>query len=228
MANTQFDCSLQQDVVDRLERELQELMQKRRQAQSQLENFQQSITDHDNREHELQLESQKADDSVEELREEIDRGSMNDGQLHALKAILQESEEEKKVNEASYQDSVNARDALTEKLRDMKRELASKDAEASSAEDNVRNLEEGESGASAKRRKALGDKNVAIGRVEEAKRDKNAAEKKREEVSERILDWSGKASQVSARVSVDAGETAASLDKKLVKLSRDLERYENE
>ena len=51
---------------------------------------------------------------------------------------------------------------------------------------------------------------------------------KREQVAARIVEYNEKASLVSSRVSVDEGETAESLDRKLDRLIRDLERYSSE
>jgi ATP-dependent RNA helicase DDX6/DHH1 len=129
---------MQQEVVDNLSRDLEELVQKRRSAQQHLEKCKQSLTNHGEQEHELQVESQKAEDVVQDLREEIDRGSLNDGQLNALQSSLDEAIEEKRLNEESYQDGVNAMDEAVQKIKVLKRELAAKDADLSSAEATLR------------------------------------------------------------------------------------------
>ncbi|KAL1958463.1 hypothetical protein VTO42DRAFT_4327 [Malbranchea cinnamomea] len=216
---------MQQDIVNTLDKELQEMMQQRRDAQSNLERCRQTLRAHRHEEEELDVESQRADDLVDQLRDEIDRNSVNDGNLQALKAVLEESEDEKRLNEASYVDCVAAMDALTERLKAIKRELAAKDAEMAPLEDNIRRLEEEEVRLATRRKKALGDKNIALGRVEVAKREKREAEQKQQELEARVSDFREKASLVSPRVSIDRGETPASLDKKLDKLMRDQERY---
>jgi ATP-dependent RNA helicase DDX6/DHH1 len=219
---------MQQEVVDNLSRDLEELVQKRRSAQQHLQKCKQSLMNHGEQERELQVESQKAEDVVQELREEIDLGSMNDGQLNALQSSLDEAAEEKRLNEESYKDAVNALDEAVQKLKVLKRELAGKDAAVKAAEAALRGLQEDENRLSVQRRKALGDKNIAIGRVEEAKKQKVEVERQRQEVSLRIEDFSEKASMVSPRVRINAGENMSRLEKKLAKFTQDRDRYRQE
>jgi hypothetical protein len=119
-------------------------------------------------------------------------------------------------------------DALVEKLKEIKRELAAKDDEITSYADKVRDLEAEEAKLLNNRRKALGDKNGAICRGNEVKQEKIHTERRREQITARILDFNEKANIVSPRVRVDEGETAQSLDKKLEKLAKDLRRYNDE
>lgn len=203
-------------------------MQQRRLFESNVAKCNQDLTNHDRQQREFMLESQRADDLVEELKDEIGRNSVNDGRLNALKTSLEEANEEKRLNEASYEDCVNAKDALVEKLKASKRELAAKDAEMAPLVQNLRDLEEEEQQISAKRRKALGDKNIAIGKVDQLGREKRDAQKQLEEIETRVLGYVEKATLVSTRVSIDAGETPDSLDKKLQRLQRDLDQYDRE
>ena len=216
---------MQQEVVDNLEQQLEELMQQCRQAESRLAECRKSLEVHDRQEHELKLGSQRADDLVEELKDEISRNSVNDGNLHALKSALEDIEQEKRLNEASYEDSVNAMDSVVERLRTIKRELADKDAEIAPLQENVRALQEEESRVADKRKNALGEKNIVIGKLENAKREERAAEQQRREIEARVSEYTEKATLVSPRVSIDPGETVVSLDKKHSRLHRELEQY---
>ena len=216
---------MQQDVVDNLEQQLQELMQQCRQAESHLSNCRQSLGLHDHQESELKVGTQRADDLLEELKDEISRNTMNDGNLHGLKSSLADIEEEKRLNEASYVDSVNAMDSVVERIKAIKRELAEKDAEIAPLQENIRVLQENENRIAEKRKNALGQKNIVIGKLENAKSEERAAEQQRREVEARVNDYIEKATLVSPRVSIDPGETVTSLDKKHSRLREQLQQY---
>jgi hypothetical protein len=64
--------------------------------------------------------------------------------------------------------------------------------------------------------------------VEEARKNKVDAERQREDVSNRIQEFSEKASMVSPRVAINAGENMSSLEKKLEKFMKDRDRYQQE
>jgi DNA repair exonuclease SbcCD ATPase subunit len=219
---------MQRDNINSLKQTLSELEQQQRIARAHAEKCKQTLVRHKRQEQELQLEIQRAEDAVEELKEATDKDSLEDGRLDVLRATLQEAEEEKRVNEGSYGDGVVAMDALVEKLKEIKRELAAKDDEITSYAGKVRDLEAEEVKLLDNRRKALGDKNGAICRGNELKQEKIHIERKRDQITARILDFNEKANIVSPRVRVDEGETAQSLDKKLEKLAKDLRRYNDE
>lgn len=216
---------MQQDVVDNLEQQLQELTQQCRQAESHLANCRESLDSHDHQEHELKVGTQRADDLLEELKDEISRNSMNDGNLHSLKSALADIEEEKRLNEASYVDSVNAMDSVVERIKAIMRELAEKDAEIAPLQEKIRVLQEQESRIADKRKNALGQKNIVIGKLENAKNEERAAEQQRREVEARVNDYIEQANLVSPRVSIDPGETVASLDMKHSRLREQLQQY---
>lgn len=219
---------MQQEALDSLKESLIELENKHRNAQGNLEKCKQALVRHERRERELQIEVQKADDLVEQLKEAIDRDNVEDGRLEGLRTGLAEAEEEMRVAEASYEDGINAYDALVEKLKEIKRELAAKDVEITSAEEKVSGLELEVNKTSGARRKALSEKNAAIARVADVQRDRNETEQKREQAAARVLDFNEKASMVASRVPIDPTETASSLDRKLAKLTHDLKQYDKE
>ncbi len=81
---------------------------------------------------------------------------------------------------------------------------------------------------SKKRATALGEKNAAIGRIDDAKQDRASLERKRQEMDAKIENWTQQATAVSPRVNIDEGETEVSLRKKYDKLERDLNRYQQQ
>ncbi|OAX78937.1 hypothetical protein ACJ72_06751 [Emergomyces africanus] len=219
---------LQQDAVNRLKQDLLELETQERLARTHLEKCKQALFRHKRQEDQLKIAWQTAEDLAEELQNAVDGDSIEDGGLDALQNSLQESEGEKRTHESSFEDSVNKMDSIIEKLKEKKREVAQVEREIAEYRKNVEDLEKKESQMLEKRRKALTDKNVVIGRLESMKADKAQIAVKRQQLGDIILDFSAKASSVSPRVAVAEGETANSLDKKLVRLKKDLDRFDKD
>ncbi|KAK5014426.1 Structural maintenance of chromosomes protein 6, partial [Cryomyces antarcticus] len=82
--------------------------------------------------------------------------------------------------------------------------------------------------AAQKRQDALYEKNNAYARIEDAKSDKVRVENARQRQADKVASFEIDAGQISARVAVDPGETPTTLDAKLMKLQKDLERYQQE
>jgi chromosome segregation ATPase len=194
-------------------------------SQSHLERCKQALSRHERQENELRIALQRIEDQVEELSDALDRDSVEDGRLEALKAALRDAEEEKRLSQSSYDDSLAAMSGILEKLKVSRRELRAKEDEIAAFEEQFKIAEHENSKVEAQRRKALGDKNAAIVRVDDLKQDKARIVNRREQIVARILDYSEKASMVSPRVTIDEGETPNSLDQKLDRLHKDLQRY---
>ncbi|KAK2757853.1 Structural maintenance of chromosomes protein 6 [Arachnomyces sp. PD_36] len=216
---------MQKDAVDQLKRGLNDLEEQYRAARSHLEKCKQAIVRHQREDHELRVATQRAEDRLEEIKEAIEKDSVEDGRLDVLHSTVKEIEEEKRVNEGSYEDGVVALDTVNRKIRDIKREQVAKAKEVAEAESRVNEAASHEAELREKRRKLLSAKNEAIGRVGIAKDNKTAIERRRDQILERILDYNEKATQISPRIAVDEGETTHSLDAKLSKLRSDLERF---
>ncbi|KAL1983086.1 hypothetical protein VTN96DRAFT_499 [Rasamsonia emersonii] len=216
---------LQRETIAVLKDTMNEMEQRLAASQSKLERCKQALSRHQRQENELQIALQRIEDQVEELSDALDRDSVADGRLEALKAALREAEEEKRLNQSSYDDSVAAMNDIMEKLKASRRELRAKDDEIAALEEKVKIAEHENEKVLGQRRKALGDKNAAVVRVDDLKQDKARIVNKREQIITRILDYSEKASLVSPRVTVDEGETPNSLDQKLDRLNKDLQRF---
>lgn len=219
---------LQRDTVSNLKLSLQEIEQQQRQARDNYEKCKQTLVRNQRQDRDIQLQIQKAEDSVDELREAIEKDSMEDGRLDVFKHNLEEVKEEKRVYEGSYEESVVAMDSLLQEIEVIQSELSAKNENVEAIQKKVQRLEGQETKCSTSRRKALGEKNALEGRLEEAKRDKTETENRRQEIASRILDFHEKANMVSPRVQVDEGETTNSLGKKLEKLMKDMQRFNAE
>lgn len=219
---------MQREVIDTLKRDLGRLEQEYRASVQHVQRQKQLLAIHNNQEHELFVESQRAEDRVDDLKEAIDKDRNQDGRLEALTSALREAEEELKLHERSFEDCVNARDAATNKVKEIKRELAAKDTEISRVSENTRKAENELSVKANKRHTALVGKNDAIAKTDTAKAQVTQIERKQEDTAARIADFIQKASMVSPRVPIDAGETETSLAEKLERLDRDLRRYDSQ
>ncbi|KAF7164957.1 hypothetical protein CNMCM5623_009335 [Aspergillus felis] len=215
---------IQRDVVAGLRRELSNQEQQLRSARSRLESCKQAIERHKRRSKELQVMLQRQEDQVEELTDALERETVEDGHLDVLRATLQEAEAEKRLNEGSLKDSVDAMDAMMRKLKATKQELSAKDAEISTLQEELRVAQGEEHLVQDKRRKIIGLKNTAIERVNDIKLNRTRIQQEKDCVAARVVEYDEKASLVSPRVAIDEGETVNTLSKKLERLHRDLQR----
>ncbi|KAK2877826.1 hypothetical protein FQN49_001144 [Arthroderma sp. PD_2] len=224
--DVEVQIRLQQEVVESLKRDLSRLEQEHRAATQHLQRQKQLFSVHQNQEHELQVESQRAEDMADELKDAIDRDSIEDGRLEALTSAMKEAEEELKLNERSFEDCVNAKDESTAKVKEIKKELATKDSEISNISENTRQVEADLARVGNERHTALVSKNDAIEKSDNMKNQITGMEQRQEQTAARIVDFIQKAGMVSPRVPIDSEETESSLAQKLERLDRDLKRYD--
>lgn len=220
--------SAQREVIQDLKRQLNDLEQEWQSSRARLEKCKQAVARHLQREQDLKIEMQKLEDHAEALRDALDKDNAEDGRIEALRAALQEAEEEKSLNEGSYNDSQAAMSELMENLKLVRRELKAHDENIQALERNSRVAQSENSQVESRRREIISEKNAAVAQIENDKKDREKLKEKRDQASSTVLDYTEKASIVSARVPVDEGETTHSLDQKLVRLQRDLERYNAE
>lgn len=114
------------------------------------------------------------------------------------------------------------------KLKEIKRELNAKDEKIAAVEEELRIAKSEEQTVHDKRRQILSTKNAVVERIDHTKSHKAGINRRKDEINEIILDYEEKASMVSPRVPVDEGETPSSLDHKLERLHRDMQRYNQE
>ncbi|KAK2812151.1 hypothetical protein FQN50_001508 [Emmonsiellopsis sp. PD_5] len=216
---------MQQDAINNLKQVLHDLETQQRTARTHLEKCRQALTRHKRQEDNLRIESQRAEDLVEELRDAINRDSVQDGRLDALKEALEEAEAERRTHESSYENGVIVFDEFVQKLKVIKREARDVSKELAAREEKVRECERKATKASEKRSKALSEKNAMITRHETAIEDKAKLVESRQTYADNVDQFVTLASTVSARVPIDRGETANSLDKKYAKFQREADMH---
>jgi len=222
------NSSFQRDTVEHLKRELSELERRHRDLQFNLTGCEQSIMRYHRQHTTLQIEKQKADDELAKMREALEQDKIEEGYLDLLQVNLQEAEEEKKIYEGSYQDSVNEIDKSRETVKQTGEQVQAKRQAVAEAEFKAKKAQAAASKASTQRQTALYEKNEALQRIDDAKSDKGVIENKHQAMLARVKDFTEKASKVSPRVTIDAGETPDSLEKKLERLNHELDEYQRQ
>lgn len=215
----------QQEIVQDLKRQLRDAEQEWQSARSRLSRCTQAVTQHQQQSQALKVEMQRLEDHAEALRDALDKESAEDGGIEPLRIALQEIEDERKIYEGSYSESVTAMTSMMQSLKEIRRELKAKDDNIKLLEQNALVAQSERSRVEEKRRKILSDKNAAIARIENDKKDRDVIHERREQAQSRVLFYNQEASKISPRVPVDEGETAESLDQKLTRLKEDMQRF---
>jgi chromosome segregation ATPase len=207
---------------------LNELQSKLTATQAELQRRKLALTEHKTKENELRIEQQRLSDAADALEDALEKDQVVDGKLETLQNTLKEREEEQKLAVNSLDDAKAAIDTVKEKLLKQRKAISAKDAEIKPLKDNVRIAESECLKVDEHRRAVLNEKNQAYEHVKDLQQERDARIGNREEMNTRVTNYIEQASIVSPRVAVDEGETADSLDKKLDKLSRDLDRYDQQ
>jgi structural maintenance of chromosomes protein 6 len=185
-----------------------------------------ALKDNVDRTRRLQIQSQRIDDEILKLTEELERDSVEDGRLQVLETTLHETEEEKGQHEASYQDAVVNKDrlgligsSLNERVKEF--EVALKEAEAVNNKAARKLVKVKEA-----RMTVLQKKNMHIGRMDQNKALKLVEEQMLNGQKQRAQEFTDMANGLCPRVDVEPGETHAGLEKLYQKLDADIKNFE--
>lgn len=168
---------------------------------------------------------QKMEDDSDALREALDKENVEDGRIDSLHANLKDAEDEVNVHQGSLNDSATAMSAIENDLQDIRQELAAKEVDIRQLDENFRVAKDERSRCDHRRLEIISDKNRAITHIDDGKRERNEVLKNLDHLKERVEDFTRKASQVFPRVPIDEGETRKSIEQKLIKLQRDMDRH---
>lgn len=174
----------------------------------------------------LKIEVQKAETIVDELQDALEEDSVEEGRLESLKQELEDAREEKIGHEASYEESVNAKDRNKESLDNARDELAKIDAQLKEAEAKVLKSESKLTRCVNQRSSALTEMNAAYESVQAAKEDLESMKEERNQGVRTVEDFTSQANAICPRVPIEHGETYDSLVLKLGKLKKDLNAAE--
>ncbi|KAL4995717.1 hypothetical protein BDV10DRAFT_174240 [Aspergillus recurvatus] len=219
---------VQREAVTNLRQVLNAREEELRSAQTHLTRCRQACEWNERRRHGLVIESQRKDDRIEELEEALQKEGNQDGDLEILQASLREAQGDKRTHEGSLDDAANAMTEIMQNLKGIKKELAAKDAEIARLKDELRVAESEQHMIADKRRKRIGEKNAAVELIEDTTRRRARMRQKRDGADADVQDYITKASVISERIEIDEGETPATLDRKLERVTRDMATYSRE
>lgn len=209
------------EELNNAESQRRELDLKAKEALQELNRFKRDRTN-------LHVAQQQAETETEELQHQLEEQTPQGGKIEALERQLEEAENDKEFHSNSYQDAIDEKDKLkaTHRLQEsalaeIEEEISGIDAKIGKATKKVNKLAE-------KRHNALLEKNQAFEHIKDAESDKDALVQQRDGQQARIENFAEQARAISERVPVDPGETATSLDKKLVKLDSDMKAYDQQ
>ncbi|KAK5173184.1 Structural maintenance of chromosomes protein 6 [Saxophila tyrrhenica] len=180
------------------------------------------------REQQLKVQYQQAEDEIEQQQALIDRNRPEDGKLQELERQLRDAKVESDSQGSSFQDIINAMDDLNNDARGIKAALDGATSELATAQKNVERAERRVDDLATKRQKALQEKNLAIQLIDQAHKEQTEAEGRLDTHKNHVAAFVEQAKQVSRRVEVPEGMTAAKLDARLDKLLDDRRRLHEE
>ncbi len=218
--------SSQRDLLQSLRAELNQLERISQEKQKHLTRCEQAIVKNKRDAGHLRMELQQAENMVDELQDALDQDAVEEGRLDELNCQLTEANEEKGTHEASYEESVIAKDRNNELLRASREQMASKDIIIEDAKAKVLKAESRVTKCASQRSSVLREKNAAFDAVASGQLERKQYERERDEVSLCVDEFTRKANDFCPRVPVDEGETGDSIDLKLQKLNKDLKEAE--
>ncbi|KAI9787739.1 MAG: Structural maintenance of chromosomes protein 6 [Geoglossum umbratile] len=226
--DVETQINYQREILRDLQRELNDLERHSGELRNRLRARKQALQTHQKQHKDLHVKIQRAEETAERLQDELERDTVQDGRLQALEGLLREAEEDKSIIEGSYEEAVTQKDKLNAVAKELSKELKAVDSELAEIEAKIRKKEAKALELSQARQVALLEKNSAFQKIDDAKLERTRAESKREAQSKRVREFIEQARKVSERVPIDPGETPGSLDKKLEKLTNDLNRFNRE
>ncbi|KAH0562577.1 hypothetical protein GP486_002744 [Trichoglossum hirsutum] len=226
--DVESQITYQHGILEDLQNELSELKRHKEGLQDRLRARKQALQAHERLRKDLHLKIQRAEETAERLQDELERDTAQDGRLQALEGFLREAEEDMAIIEGSYEEAVTQKDKLNAVAKDLSSQMKEVDSELADIEAKIKKTEARALKLSQIRQTSLMEKNLAFQKIDDAKLEKTRAENKRETQANRVEEFVEQARKVSERVPVDPGETPGSLDKKLDKLTNDLDRFNRE
>ena len=203
------------------ENKRRELDLKAKEALQELNRFKRDRTD-------LHVAQQQAETETEELQHQLEEQTPQGGKIEALERQLEEAENDKTFHSSSYQDAIDEKDKLRETHRLQEKDLAEIEEEIAGIDARINKATKKVDKLAEKRHNALLEKNQAFELIKDAEQDRDVLVQQREGQQARIENFMEQARAISERVPVDPGETASSLDKKLVKLDSDMKAYDQQ
>ena len=217
---------LQEENLARLKGDLKHLEQRSRNLLREWDVCRQSISKHEKDAKDLRNAIAMAEKTVDDAQDRLDKATIDEGHLDALKANFQEAEENKRLQESSYQEAVIAKDKAQDILKYEHQKLKDADESLARATKDHEKTEREHTRLAKQRETALVKKNKAFQSLEDAQQQLQADEAAKREQMETVRNYSELAGQVGSRIEIPPGETVDALEKKLQKFNNDVKRMD--
>ena len=218
--------SAQRDALQTLQSDFDKLERMSGEKRNHLRSCEQAIAQQKKEVMRLKIDVQRAETLVDELQDALEEDSVEEGRLESLKQQLEDAREEKIGHEASYEESVVAKDKNRESLEKARNEMAKIDAQLQEAEARVLKAESKLTRCVNQRSSALIEMNTAHERAQAVKEELEIIKEEQEELVRIVEDFTMKADELCPRVPVEHGSTYDSLARKISKLQKDLKDAE--
>ncbi|KAJ9656420.1 Structural maintenance of chromosomes protein 6 [Neophaeococcomyces mojaviensis] len=185
----------------------------------------QALKRHDRREQELKIAVQAAEDAVESIENAIKDDNVESGRLEALKESLGNTEGQKSLLEDQYKDAIIAQDGKKRELRACQQRLDAFHTECQALQAQLEAAQKAHRQADQIRAKELRNKNNAIARVEDARKDRERMEEERANYAKSLEETTAKATEFCARVNVPQDVTYEQLMTKYNRMKEQQRRY---
>ncbi|KAF2838521.1 P-loop containing nucleoside triphosphate hydrolase protein [Patellaria atrata CBS 101060] len=219
--------SIARDSVQRLRQDMDVLKARRRDAEIEVKNCNDAIGRHMKEYNRLKIQVQHAEEQVDRLKDELDADTPQQGKLDALQTALKEAEADREMQNNTYGDAVNAKDALGIQQRDLKQQMDEIQEEIDEIQMRISKAESTQSRALEARRVALLANNEAHNLVEEVVKQKQRLQTELNEQQEVVTTFVNQAENVCRRVAIEGNLTHEQLEIKYDRLQKDYQAAQN-
>jgi len=217
---------MQQDMVDGLKQELGDIQRRFTEIQQQGVRCTQAVQKFHNDAKRWKLAFQQSEENVERLREELEKEAPQDGLVESLKLQLTEAEDEQRLHQSQFDEATQAKTRLGQAGAAFKRELDDCEQRLREFQTRITKAQRKIGQLTERRERALRQKNEALAAVEDAKKDRQTGIDDRTELAAHVASFIEQATKFCERVGVDPGETCNSLDQKIDRWNKDIQRAE--
>ncbi|KAL9057851.1 MAG: hypothetical protein Q9162_002081 [Coniocarpon cinnabarinum] len=216
----------QEETVRGLKDDLHAAEQHQQSCEQAMKTAQQTIEQHKRRKKDLQLQSQRTEDHLADLKSELEAMQPQDGALEGLKQQFDEHKEQAEYLQQQLNDTLHEKEDIALGNRENKRALDELDTQLKNRDDAIAAAEQRIRKYKETRMRALKEKNEADHSFHDAQSDVARAEQRRNEQAEQVREWTGQAEQISARVPVEPGMSYEKMEKVLEKLHAERDRHD--
>ena len=211
-----------------MRREAQPLENVVRSLQGELQQCNHALGLHEKTGTSLRLAQKTAVQRVQSLKEQLEAAIPQDGKLDSLKDQLRKEEEERDHYQSQYDAASESRQSLNVEYQELNKTLENATAQIAGHTKKVERIQKGLTKSANDRVVALRAKNEASNALNAATQSKLEEEQAYVDQEDNVKYMETAASSICLRVSVDPGETATSLDAKLVRFQDQLRRADTE